>query len=192
MLEAALEQTSKFRCCKCAKCYSLCHFFAAQLTAVSKFPESEGLPFWIGQVLGNRFNQSTQLPRRLCGQNENLFVTWVLLTPDFVAVFLNDHVCIGATRAEGADSRAPRIGSLLAIKIKDRLLPGAERGLHTERRRGEIDLGIELCEIRTGNELLVPELEQHLGQSRNSGRAFQMSDIGLDRSDGTVGLRLGL
>ena len=96
---------------------------------------------------------------------------------------LDHEVDVGATGAEGADARAPR--TALAR-------PGTQRGLRDERRAAEIDLRVEHREMERRRELAVAELEQHLGEARDAGRALKVADVGLYGAERAGRSRLAL
>ncbi len=99
-------------------------------------------------------------------------------------VFLQDDVCIGASRAEGRDSRDTRI-------VRRR--PGRRLALHEKGRAVEVDVRTQGLSVQAGHEFAMFELQQYLRQARDARGALAMPDVRLDRSDRTelsfVGLR---
>ncbi|ONK15515.1 hypothetical protein STBA_63350 [Streptomyces sp. MP131-18] len=87
----------------------------------------------------------------------------------------HDHMAVGAAHAERADAGHGRP-------------PGTaqrgERGLHAEAEVVERDVRVRVLEVEAGREFAVAQRQQRLEQPRDTGRAFQVPDVGLHRPDG--------
>nr|WP_175429192.1 hypothetical protein [Lysobacter enzymogenes] len=93
---------------------------------------------------------------------------------------LDQQVRIGTARAERGHRRhARRRRAVGAASRRPRL----QRALHRERRAGEVDVRIEPLRVQRRHQGRVLELQQHLGQAGDAGRAFAVADVGLDRTD---------
>nr|VFJ96283.1 MAG: hypothetical protein BECKLFY1418A_GA0070994_105719 [Candidatus Kentron sp. LFY] len=86
---------------------------------------------------------------------------------------------VGAAHAEGTHPRdAPFSITFSATG------PGLPFHGNPEGEIGPIDMGIRGLEMQVGRDLFVLQRQYDLHQPRNARRCFQVSDIGLHRSDG--------
>src|SRR5215471_17697496 len=90
--------------------------------------------------------------------------------------FLHHYEGVGSPKAERIDGGKP--GTLTRR-------PMCEFGVHEEWCRCEINLWIGRTEIEAWRDLPVVQRQCRLDQGRNAGCLFQMSDVGLDRTDCT-------
>src|SRR5262249_13353792 len=67
--------------------------------------------------------------------------------------------------------------------LDHRRLPGSQLLIDYERSLDEIDMRIQLPRMQRRRNLLMPHLQQDLGQPRNPRRRFAMADVRFDRSD---------
>ncbi len=86
-----------------------------------------------------------------------------------------DRMGIGAAVAEGVDPDVERA----VLRVGD--LPRLERQLQSELREGNRRIG--LVEVDLARNFAVSQAEASLDQARDTGRGFEMADIGLDRTD---------
>src|SRR5208282_1427476 len=89
-------------------------------------------------------------------------------------VFFEHRVEIGATETEGAQARASHaIG---------RDCPRLQGGVDIKWGAGEINVRVGMLAVHAGREHLVTQRQCGFQQSRRAGRAFEMAEIRLDRS----------
>ena len=92
-------------------------------------------------------------------------------------VLLDDDVEIGSPKAERADpGRAHPVPSA-------GLVPRAEFGVDIERRAAKVDVGIGPVKVDRGRQHLVVQGQHRLEQPRGPGRALEVANVRLDRSE---------
>ncbi len=96
-------------------------------------------------------------------------------------MFFQDDVGVHAPGADRGDAGAAR--QLAAIRIP-LARPRREFALYVKRCFVERNVGVEGLGIQRRNDLPALHLQQHLDDSRQTGRRQQMGDIGFDRADG--------
>ncbi|PRP97919.1 hypothetical protein ENSA7_66310 [Enhygromyxa salina] len=107
------------------------------------------------------------------------------------AVLLHDQARVGPPAAERADDRPPRRavrGALWPAQLE--LGPRLQPLLDHERRRVEVELGVERGGVERGRELGVAQLQEDLGQADDARGRLEVTDVGLDRADGHVPARV--
>ncbi|GGR96655.1 hypothetical protein GCM10010269_39380 [Streptomyces humidus] len=89
---------------------------------------------------------------------------------------LQHQMGVGAARAEGAEPGQTPAGG--------RARPGRGAALHRQPAVPEVEVRVERVGVQRGRQGGVPELQEHLGEPGDAGRALQMTDVGLHRADG--------
>src|SRR2546421_7895576 len=84
---------------------------------------------------------------------------------------------VGSSHAERVDPRSP--GSSLR-------LPRVQLCVDIEGAVGKVYLRVGCLEMQTGWDLFMLQSQHRLDQARGACRAVQMSDIRLDRANGTI------
>src|SRR5947209_919792 len=93
-----------------------------------------------------------------------------------------DDMSISAANPKGAYSSAPWTGHI----------PRPELFIYKEGTLGEIDFRIRPFKVEAGREHLVLEAERRFDQPRHSSGCIKMTDVGLERTDGTVTSLIGM
>jgi hypothetical protein len=91
---------------------------------------------------------------------------------------LEDHVDVGARRAERAQRRPARPRKTALGPSRGGAGPGSPRALHEKGRALEIDLGIALVGVERGHQGPVVQLQGDLGQGADSRGGLGVADVG--------------
>ncbi len=92
------------------------------------------------------------------------------------------HVHVRAASPERADASSPRGRALRFARRNGWPRPVLQFLLDQKWRMTEIDIGVRFTGVERWGQPPVLELEQHLGYRGDSGRGFEVSDVGLHRS----------
>jgi hypothetical protein len=96
-------------------------------------------------------------------------------------VLFEDGVEVRAAEAEGADAGAARLVTAT--------LPVAQLAVHEERRVGEVRLRVRDLDVEARGDLAVVKRERRLQHAGRAGRALEVTDVRLDRSERDAALR---
>ena len=93
---------------------------------------------------------------------------------------MQNHMSVGAAKAERADSGQCRTG------LRG---PRTERRLHAERKLVEGNMRVGLFKVQARRDLPMPQRQRHLDQAGDTGGGLEVAQVGLDRPHGASSSR---